>query len=211
MSRRMIVALICSLTGVVSAVLNPASAAQPPAVAAPQVEFPQQVGVGGQTLSLNGRGTRYKAIFRVYEAGLYTVSPVRAAEEFFALKGAKKLHLVARRDIGANELARMLVKGVTDSNPQDQVTRQLAGIAQVGEMFSTRTQIKNGESFGFDFVPGIGTQLLINAKPVGEPVRDPEFFAVMMRLWLGPTPVDTQLKAALLGQQPIDTTVAHMR
>jgi Chalcone isomerase-like len=210
MSRRMILALVCSVAGVTLAIANPAQAAPPVSVVAEQGAFPVNVSVGGQTLSLNGTGTRYKAIFRVYDAGLYTSSPVHGSDEFFALKGAKKLHLVARRDIPANELARMLVKGVSEANSQGDVTRQLPGIALVGEMFASRSHIKTGESFGFEFVPGVGTQLMVNAKPVGEPIRDPGFFAVVMRLWLGPTPVDAPLKAALLGQQADYVRLAEM-
>lgn len=211
MSKRMIVALMCSLAGATMAVSDPANAAQPAPVVAEQGTFPVNMSVGGQALSLNGVGTRYKAIFRVYDAGLYTSSPVRGPDEFFALKGAKKLHLVARRDIPANELARMLVKGVSEANPQAEVMRQLPGIALVGEMFASRSHIKTGESFGFEFVPGVGTQLIVNARPVGEPIRDPGFFSVLMRLWLGPAPVDAALKAALLGQQPEHVRLAATR
>ena len=35
------------------------------------VQFPQQVNVAGKPLQLNGAGVRYKAVFKVYAAGLY--------------------------------------------------------------------------------------------------------------------------------------------
>lgn len=181
---------------------------QSPVFAAPPVDFPNVVEVAGQKLALNGTGTRFKAVFRVYEAGLYTPATVHTAEEFFALKGPTRLHLVARRDINANELARMLVRGVSESNPADQVRRQLVGLAQVGEIFSTRAQLRSGESFGFDYAPGVGTSLLINGKVMGDPVRDPAFFAVVMRLWLGPAPVDARLKEGLLGRVETEVNIA---
>jgi len=211
MKSKFIVALACGLLGAVSAVLNPAHAAPPAAATAAQGDFPTRTAVGGQALALNGTGSRYKAIFRVYDAGLYTPSPVHSMDEFFALKGPRRLHLVARRDIPSDELARMLVKGITESNSKEEVMRQIGGIAKVGEMFSSRPLIRNGDTFGFDFVPGNGTQLFVNARPVGEPIQDAEFFTVVMRLWLGPVPVDARLKAALLGQQSINVTMAEMR
>ncbi|EHR70856.1 hypothetical protein BurJ1DRAFT_2012 [Burkholderiales bacterium JOSHI_001] len=170
-----------------------------PTPAAAAADFPPSTESGGQRLQLNGTGVRYKAILRVYEAGLYTVAPVQTADEFFALKGPKRLHMVARRDIDANELARMLVRGVSDANPRELVNRQLVGLAQLGEMFASRPQIRSGDTFGFEYLPGVGTRIVVNGHAVGEPVRDPDFFLMIMRLWLGPQPVDTRLKSALLG------------
>jgi hypothetical protein len=34
----------------------------------------------------------------------------------------------------------------------------------------------------------------------GEPFKEPEFFAAMLRIWLGPNPADWKLKDALLGK-----------
>lgn len=169
-----------------------------PSIAAPS-DFPSTMDVAGRRLGLNGVGVRYKAIFKVYEAGLYVTSPVHSMDEFVALDGPKRLHLVASRDINASELGRMLVRGVADANPRDQVTRQLVGIAQVGELFASRQDIRRGESFGFEYIPGDGTRLLINGKAIGKAVQDAEFFTVVMRIWLGPAALDPRLKAALLG------------
>ena len=34
----------------------------------------------------------------------------------------------------------------------------------------------------------------------GEPVKEPEFFSALMRIWLGRSPADAMLKDALLGK-----------
>ncbi len=169
-----------------------------------QGAFSPTAQVAGRSLVLNGSGTRYKAIFKVYDAALYAREPVTTAEALLALEGPKWLHLVARRDIGATELGRMLVKGINDANRAPDVMRQFVGLSQVGEMFGTRRQINTGETFGFEFRPGIGTLLLLNGKAVGAPVVDAGFFEVVMRMWLGANPVDLRLRAALLGQAPAD-------
>jgi hypothetical protein len=162
-------------------------------------ELPGTLSLDGKTLQLNGSGTRYKAVFRVYDAGLYAAAPVRTLEQWLAQPGPKALRLLARRDLPADELGKMLVKGINEGNPREDVMRQLTGLAQVGGMFGSRSQVAAGESFGFNYLPGTGTVLLVNDKPVGEPVRDPAFFPLMMRIWLGNQPVDPRLKAALLG------------
>ena len=123
--------------------------------------------------------------------------------------GPKALRLVARRDLPADELGKMLLKGINEGNPRDEVMRQLTGLAQVGGMFGGRSQVASGESFGFNYLPGTGTVLLVNDKPAGEPVRDPAFFTMMMRIWLGTQPVDERLKAALLGAPRPDRALAN--
>jgi hypothetical protein len=39
----------------------------------------------------------------------------------------------------------------------------------------------------------------LNGKVQGAPIKEPEFFGALMRIWLGKSPADDQLKDALLG------------
>jgi Chalcone isomerase-like len=183
-----------------------ATAAAEPARGGPG--FAPTLTVAGRPLVLNGSGARYKAIFRIYDAALYTSQRVYSVEDLFALEGPKSMQLVARRDLGSDELGRMLVKGINDANRPQDVMRQLVGINQMGEMFATRRQLASGESFGFEYRPGVGTLLQLNGRTVGAPVTEPGFFEVVMRLWLGANPVDARLKADLLGRRPLEAGVA---
>ena len=38
------------------------------------------------------------------------------------------------------------------------------------------------------------------SKAAGEPIKEPEFFTALMKIWLGKSPADAQLKNALLGK-----------
>jgi hypothetical protein len=71
----------------------------------------------------------------------------------------------------------------------------------MADIFSAKKRLAAGENFSVDFVPGVGTSVLVNGKPQGEPVREVEFFNALMSIWLGPKPADDGLKAALLGQE----------
>ena len=44
------------------------------------------------------------------------------------------------------------------------------------------------------------TTVVVNGKAQGEPIKEPEFFTALMKIWLGKSPADAQLKAALLGK-----------
>jgi len=37
----------------------------------------------------------------------------------------------------------------------------------------------------------------------GAPIKEPEFYAALMKIWLGNSPADPLLKDALLGRAPI--------
>jgi hypothetical protein len=46
----------------------------------------------------------------------------------------------------------------------------------------------------------VGTVIMINGKPSVEPIKEPEFFSALVKIWLGQSPADSMLKDALLGK-----------
>ena len=72
----------------------------------------------------------------------------------------------------------------------------------MSEIFSQRKKLAAGEDFSIDFTPGVGTSIVVVGKPAAEPIKEPEFFNALMKIWLGKVPADAQLKEALLGKAP---------
>lgn len=163
------------------------------------VKFEQTQAVGGQTLILNGAGIRYKAVFKVYAAGLYLTARATTTEAVIAAPGPKRLHLVMLRDIDGNELGRLFTKGIEQNAPRDEFSRVINGVLRVAEIFSTRKNLEAGEHFSIEYIPGTGSVVYLNGKVQGAPIKEPEFFGALMRIWLGKSPADDQLKDALLG------------
>ena len=60
-------------------------------------------------------------------------------------------------------------------------------------------------AFTLEYVPGKGTVFLINGVQKGETVTEPGFMEAVLRIWVGPKPVDSQLKELLLGAPPKKT------
>lgn len=56
-------------------------------MAAPSTAFARSTEVGGQTLQLNGAGTRYRFAFKVYDMALYTTKKVTTPAALLALPG----------------------------------------------------------------------------------------------------------------------------
>ena len=75
------------------------------------------------------------------------------------------------------------------------------------EIFSTKRKLVAGENFSIEWVPGVGTVSYLNGKQQGEPVKEPEFFHTLMRIWLGNVPADALLKDALLGKPTVSREV----
>ena len=156
--------------------------------------------VAGSPLVLNGAGIRYKAVFKVYTAGLYLTAKADTPEQALAMPGPKRLAITMLRNIDSAELGKLFSRGMEDNMDRAAFSKLIPGVLRMGQVFSNHKQLKEGEAFVIDWVPGTGTVLTIKGKVEGEPFKEPEFFNALMRIWLGKKPADWQLKDALLGQ-----------
>ena len=193
---------------VFSALLALAAATQAQSPAQPSAQTMDVAGVkylptaqvAGSTLQLNGAGVRYKFIIKVYTAGLYLSAKAATPEAALAMPGPKRLHVVMLRDIDANELGRLFTRGMQDNAPKEEFSKSIAGTLRMADIFSAKKKLVAGDNFSIDWVPSIGTTVLVNGKAQGEAIKEPEFFTALMRIWLGRQPADNALKENLLGR-----------
>ena len=164
------------------------------------VKLEDSTDVRGSKLVLNGAGIRYKAVFKVYAAGLYLGKKASTPEEVLAAPGAKRLSITMLREIDSNELGRLFTRGVQDNAPKTEMSKLVPGLIKMGQIFSDQKRLMTGDVFMIDWVPGTGTIITVKGVPQGEPFKEPEFFNALMRIWLGPEPADWKLKDALLGK-----------
>lgn len=164
------------------------------------VKYENSLQVANTRLQLNGAGIRYKAVFKVYTAGLYLGSKAATPEEVLAAPGPKRLHIVMLREIDANELGKLFTRGMQDNAPREEFSKSIAGTLRMSDIFSSKKKLTAGEHFSVDWLPGVGTLVIVNGKQQGEPIKEPEFFSALMKIWLGKSPADYQLKEALLGK-----------
>ncbi len=164
------------------------------------VKLDEAVDVHGSKLQLNGAGVRYKAVFRVYPAGLYLGKKAGTPEEVLAERGPKRVTITMLRDIDANELGKLFTRGVEDNSPKNEMSQLIPGLLRMSGIFSEQKQLRTGENFTIDWVPGSGTVISVKGVPQGEPIKEQAFFNALVRIWLGPSPADWKLKDALLGK-----------
>jgi hypothetical protein len=156
--------------------------------------------VADTPLVLNGAGIRYKAVFKVYTAGLYLGTKASTTEEVLTMPGPKRLTITMLRDIDSNELGRLFSRGMEDNLDRQTFAKLIPGVMRMSQVFSDHKRLKEGDSFVIDWVPGAGTVLTVKGEVQGEPFKEPAFYEALMRVWLGKKPADWQLKEALLGK-----------
>jgi hypothetical protein len=165
-------------------------------------QFDGTASVQGATLAMNGSGTRYRLMFKVYEMALYLPRKAGGVDAVLNMDGPKRLAFVAQRDIPGTDLGLAFIKGLQANNTNDQVQRHASSSTRLIEIFSGKPKLATGDTFAMDYLPGKGTQFYIQGQAQGAPVGDAEFFAMILRIWLGPQAVEPALKDALLGHVP---------
>jgi Chalcone isomerase-like len=163
------------------------------------VKFEDTLDLRGSTLVLNGAGVRYKAVFKVYAAGLYLSKKAATPAEVTSAPGGKRIAITMLRDIDATELGKLFARGIEDNMPKNEFSKLIPPILRMSQLFSDYKNLKTGDTFTIDWVPGTGTIINIKGKQYGDPFKEPEFFNALTLIWLGKNPADWRLKESLLG------------
>jgi hypothetical protein len=169
------------------------------------VKYEPEISLGGQKLQLNGAGVRYRAVFKVYAAALYTPAKVTKNEE--AIKAtASRMHLVALRDVGGDEFGKLFTRSMEANASKEEFSKSINSVIRMGQIFAEAKQFAKGDVILLDYVPGTGTTISHKGKQLGDAFKEPEFHSLMMKIWFGPKPVDEALRGALLGGQTTANT-----
>lgn len=162
------------------------------------VKVEDKTDVMGAKLQLNGAGTRYRVVAKVYVAALYAGKKASTLDELVNQPGPKRLSITMLRDIDANEFGKLLTRGMEDNNPKAEMSKLIPGLIKMSQFFSEYKKLSAGDSFSIDWVPGAGTVIAIKGKTQDVQFKEPEFYKALMAIWLGPVPADFKLKDALL-------------
>ena len=168
-------------------------------VAGVKLEDKARVTAAGQELVLNGAGLRTKVFFKVYVAALYVAEKKTGASEVLALKGPKRVLLTTVRDLTAEQLVDALNDGIRDNNGPADLERLKPQIDALNAIMLAAKEAAKGSVIALDWLPESGTRVTINGEARGAPITGEDFYAALLRIWLGEKPVEASLKRALLG------------
>ncbi|MGH6648453.1 chalcone isomerase family protein [Aquabacterium sp.] len=165
------------------------------------VQLEDNAKVAGKDLVLSNAGVRIKVLFKVYVLGIYLNEKKTTVADILGAPGPKRFKLVMMRDVSGEEFGSSFMGAINKNLEKDEKTKFVNQLLKFGEMFETIGALKKGDVILSDWVPGTGTVLTLNGKPIVEPLPDPLFYNALLKIWLGDKPVDTSLKPVLLGEK----------
>ena len=160
------------------------------------VAVPESVTLKNKALVLNGAGIRKKLFMKIYVCALYLTAKRTAASEILADPEAKRIVMsFLYKEVGVERQVEGWNKGFRDNNSGEELKGLQDRINLFNSLFTT---VRKGDVIRFDYMPEEGTQVWINDTLNGT-VPGEDFFAALLKIWLGPKPAEASLKDALLG------------
>lgn len=162
------------------------------------VKVDDTVQIGSHHLVLNGTGMRSKFLVDVYVASLYLSKKINTAEAVLADPGAKRISLHMVRDVGSRLFFDGLNSSILANHTEDEMAALEPKVAKLLKFISTIAELKKGEVLNLDYIPGLGTKILINGVERGV-IEGVEFYPALLKIWVGHKPVNKGLRHILLG------------
>ena len=164
------------------------------------IKVEERVKLGSSELVLNGAGVRTRLIFKVYVGALYLPERKSGAAEVLAQKGPKRVSMTLLRDLSAQQLVDALEDGIRANHSQAEIAALKGRIEAFAAAMKEIGSAKKNTVIALDFLPESGTRITVDGAARGKPVPGEDFYAALLKIWLGEKPVDADLKKAMLGQ-----------
>ena len=161
--------------------------------------FPGDIKLADTALQLNGVGWRAVAWAKGYAAGLYLPKKAGTEAQVLQQSGAKRLQMRLVQEVDAEEFVKAFVKGVNRNTPQADAAQLSERVTQFNTTVRSLGKLKKQDVIDLDFIPGKGLVLSRNGAPRGAAVAGEDFYAALLRCFIGVRPADAEMKIGLLG------------
>lgn len=160
------------------------------------VSIPETVTLAGerQPLALNGAGVRSKYMFKIYVGALYTTQPVTQPERVLDASTPRVMRMQFLRELRADQLATGWKDGFAANQSGEAMKALAARLAQFNQLMR---DVKMNDVLQINLRPNGDTEVLLNDRLRGT-VPGADFQRALLEVWLGRSPADKDLKAALL-------------
>lgn len=164
------------------------------------IALEDSVQVAGNNLKLNGAGISMRMIFKVYALGLYLPNRQDTTHDVLHGDGPKRLLIAMLRDVSGSDFNDEL-RQYAVSEGATIPAHILDNMLRLGQAIDHQSNgLRKGDTLTLDWVPGTGTLVALNNKPLTAPLRDMAFYKALLNIWLGDKPADSGLKMKLLGR-----------
>lgn len=166
------------------------------------IALDESVLVAGKNLKLNGAGISFRLIFKIYAMGLYLPDHKATIQDVLATDGPRRLVITMLRDVSGEDFNEAIINFVSTEAGSMQA-KSIDHVMLLGKAIASQPKgLRKGDTLTMDWVPGTGTVIELNKKPLVEPMRDIAFYNALLNIWLGDKPADPALKTKLLGRPP---------
>lgn len=180
----------------------PAGAGAQAAVRYEGQSFDTRIRVAGTELRLNGTGVRQVAWFKGYLAALYLSGPAGTAEQAQAAPGPKRIQLRMLHEVPAVEFSKALRKGVARNAAPSTPAVLNERVERFAREIDAMGKVRAKDVVDLDFEPGRGLVMYVNATLRAGPIPGEDFYAALLRSFVGEHVYDDKMRAGLLGQKP---------
>jgi hypothetical protein len=156
---------------------------------------------GVPVLVLNGAGVRHKFVFlKFYIGSLYLTQKKSDNEAVFADTGPKRVSMhILTNEVTAQDLTSSMNNALAVNLSPHELALIEKRIRDLNSMMSSVKTLKLGSVVHLDYVPDVGTRVIIDGQErITVPGED--FFRAMLHIWIGNKPVDGRLRDAMLGK-----------
>ncbi|GIU46281.1 chalcone isomerase family protein [Shewanella algidipiscicola] len=160
------------------------------------VEVAETIQLADNTLQLNGAGVRSKFFMDLYVGSLYLQQPSSDVEAIInAPKAVIRLNITSGM-ITSDKMSDAIITGFDDATQG-----HVAPIKQHIDTFMAlfNEPIVDGDQFTFETTQGVGVSAYKNNQLQAN-IQGEDFRQALLNIWLGDSPAQSSLKAAMLGQ-----------
>jgi Chalcone isomerase-like len=135
---------------------------------------------------------RYKVLLKAYVAALYVGNGIGPGEVLDDVP--KRLELSYFWSISGPKFGKAGDEILAQNVDAQTLARLRPRLDRLNALYQ---DVKPGDRYSLTYVPGVGTELALNDKPLGV-VDGADFGAAYFRIWLGDRPLDAKLRDQLL-------------
>lgn len=161
--------------------------------------FDDRIRLADSELVLNGVGLRAVAWLKGYAAGLYLAQKATTPEAVLAVKGPKRIRMRMMVEVESKEFVKAFDKGMKRNLSEAEFGALTERMEKFDRIVSDLVKLKKGDVVDLDYLPSRGLVLSLNGVAKGEALPGEDLYAGLMKIFIGTRPVDTRLKAGLLG------------
>jgi len=161
------------------------------------IDLPEtvQLSPNSAPLLLNGAGIRKKFFVKVYVAGLYLPSQQTSTEAIVSLPGSKRVRMhFLYKEVERDKMVNGWQEGFENNLDSASLEQLAPRLAKFNQLFRS---MHRDDVIDLDYQPEEGTRVLFNGELQGT-IDGADFYAALLKVWLGDSPVDSKLKKTLL-------------